>query len=77
MEEALPEPGERASLVAEDVHGDRPAAADLAHDPVAPDDHVVEGHLGQLVGAVGPFDGPYLDARVAEVDHHGREAAVS
>ena len=63
VEEAVPEPGERPALVAEDVHRDRPPAVDLAHHPVAGDVDVVERDLRELVGAVRLLDGPDLDAR--------------
>jgi hypothetical protein len=76
VQEAVAEPGERAPLVAEDVQRDAPTPVQLADDPVRGHEHVVEGDLGQLVGAVGLHDGADVDARVAHVDDEGRQAAV-
>ena len=77
VQEAVAEPGERAPLVAQDVHGHGPPAAELADDAVGGHVHVVERHLGQLVGAVRLLDGRHLDAGRAEVDDEGGEAAVA
>jgi 1,6-anhydro-N-acetylmuramate kinase len=56
VEEAVPEPGERAALVAQDVHGHGPSAVELADDAVGAHGHLVEGDLGELVGALRATD---------------------
>jgi hypothetical protein len=62
--------------MAEDVHRHRPAPADLPDDALGAHRHVVEGDLGELVGAVRLLDRPHLDARRPQVDDEGGEASV-
>ena len=49
VEEAVPEPGEGAPLVAEDVHGHGPPAVEGADDAVAGDVDVVRGISRQIL----------------------------
>ena len=77
VQEAVAEPGERPALVAQDVHGDGPPTVYVADDAVGGDLDLVEGDLGQLVGAVRLLDRPHLDAGGPEVHDEGGEPAVS
>ena len=77
MEPALLQPPPSAALPLEHVHRHRPAAAELADDPVAGHPGVVEEDLREMVLAVFGADRAHLDPRLVEVDQHHREALVA
>ena len=70
----VPERG--AALVGQQVHGDRPAAVDLAQQAVERHEHVVVEDLAELGAAVHRLDRPHRDAGRVHVDEQRRDATV-
>jgi len=60
-----------------DAHRDRPAAVDLAEDPVGGNDHVVEEHLRELPHPVDHLDRHDRDARRVHVDEERGDPPVA
>ena len=64
------------ALEAQYGQGDGPAAADLAHDGVVVEDHVVQVHLAEGRAAGQLTDRPNVDARCVEGEQEGGDAGV-
>src|SRR5262245_21391084 len=77
VQEAVPEPRELPAFAREDVHRHGPATAELTDDAVSRHEHLVEGQLGELVGAVRLLDRAHLDAGRARIDDERGEPSVA
>ena len=71
-----PVPQRRAPLVGEQVHGDRPAAVDLAEQSVERHHDVVEEDLAELLRAVHRLDRTHGDAGAVHVDEQRGDPTV-